>query len=632
MKEKKGRRGPGGARDPLRLDRQFGAHPARVKGKAGWRFRAWAPGAAEVRLMGDWNGWRTDGPALTPEGGGVYSGFVPGLEEGTRYKYAVYTKDGRVLAKADPFALAAEKRPGTASRLHRPGKYRWGDGDWMAYRRRAHIPAAPLNIYEVHLGSWRRTGEGTFLFYRDIAAWLVPYVKKMGFTHIELLPVTEHPLDASWGYQTTGYFAPTARFGPPEGLQYLIDQCHRAGIGVVLDWVPAHFGKDAFGLYEFDGGPCYEYADPRKGEHYGWGTRVFDYGKAMVRDFLISSALFWVEEYHADGLRVDAVSSMLYLDYGRQGGDWVPNDRGGRENWEAVAFLQQLNAAVRGRHPDVLMIAEESTAWPYVTGPTDRGETALGFTYKWNMGWMNDVLHYQCLDPIFRQHHHRDLTFSLMYAFSEAYILPLSHDEVVHGKGSLVGKMPGRNDGEKLAGARAFYLYMLGHPGKKLLMMGTEFGQFREWRQDVSLDWHLLALAPFVGQQDFFRRANALYRTRPPFWAADDSWEGFQWICPEDAPGNTVLFLRWDRRGAGLLFAVNFSPVYRRGYRVGAPRAGSYRVLLNTDDTAFGGGGRGSCGAVESEAIPCHGIDQSVLLDIPPLGGLLLECPGNEKM
>ena len=529
----------------------------------------------------------------------------------------------QVLLKADPYAFHAETRPGTASKLYELGEYRWGDGAWLEYRKNNPVYHRPLNIYEIHLGSWRRTGEGEFLSYRDIAQYLVPYVKEMGFTHVELLPITEHPLDDSWGYQCTGYFAATSRFGTPDDLMYLIDQLHQAGVGVILDWVPAHFPKDAFGLYEFDGQPCYEYADLRKGEHADWGTRVFDYGRNEVRSFLYSSALFWLEMFHIDGLRVDAVASMLYLDYGRKDGAWVRNIHGGNENLEAVDFLQKLNERVFAAHDDVLMVAEESTAWPKVSHPVSEG--GLGFNLKWNMGWMNDVLHYMKMDPYFRQFNHKDITFSFLYAFSENFILPLSHDEVVHMKGSLLNKMPGSYE-EKFAGVRAFYAYMLTHPGKKLLMMGSEFGQWNEWHFEYSLDWHLLDNEINRKTQAFFQAANHFYLAQAPLWEEDFSWEGFEWIYADDSQANTISFLRRDKKGNALVVVCNFSPVDRTGYCVGVPAAGAYTCLFNTDDPAFGGEGRGDREAVKSQYIPCHGREQSIVITLPPMSAVIYKC------
>lgn len=598
----------------------MGAHAGMQEDAAGYLFRVWAPNAVKVGVMGDFNGWNESSHPLRRTEYGVWEGFVPGLKVYDVYKYAVHGRDGRIYAKADPYAFHAETRPGTASKLYDPEGYEWGDQKWLAGRKKTSVYHSPLNTYELHLGSWRRTGEGGLLSYREIADRLVPYVKEMKFTHVELLPVTEHPLDDSWGYQCTGYFAATSRFGTPHDLMYLIDKLHQAGIGVILDWVPAHFPKDAFGLYEFDGTPAYEYADPRKREHAGWGTRVFDYGKAEVRSFLFSSALFWLEQYHADGLRVDAVASMLYLDYGRAAGEWTPNRHGGRENLEAVDFFQRLHEFVFAEYPDVLMIAEESTAWPLVTKPTDVG--GLGFTLKWNMGWMNDILHYIKLDPYFRQQHHKDITFSLMYAFSENYVLPLSHDEVVHMKGSLIGKMPGPPE-LKFAGVRAFYTYMLAHPGKKLLFMGAEFGQFAEWHFEYSLDWHLLEEAPHRQLQEFFKAGNALYLHSRPLWENDFSWKGFEWICADDHYGNCVIFLRKDLKENFLLIACNFSPVHRKGYRIGLPAAGRYGEVFNTDRQEFGGGGRLNGVPIPSQPVSCHGRGQSMEIDLPPMAAVI---------
>ena len=606
----------------------LGSHPVTQGGREGYSFRVWAPHAKKVCLMGDFNGWDVEALPLSPIGGGVWEVFVPGLERYATYKYVIHTADERALAKADPFAFHAETRPGNGSKLYDLSGYQWGDAKWLEWRKTHPVYTAPLNVYELHLGSWRRTGEDEFLSYRDMAQYLVPYVKEMGFTHVELMPVMEHPLDASWGYQCTGYFAATSRFGTPHDLMWLIDQFHQAGIGVILDWVPAHFPKDGFGLYQFDGQPCYEYADPRKGEHAEWGTMVFDYAKNEVRSFLTSSALFWLEQYHADGLRVDAVASMLYLDYNRSDGQWVPNIHGGKENLEAVSFLQDLNTAIFAACPDTMMIAEESTAWPLVTAPVSEG--GLGFNLKWNMGWMNDIQHYIKLDPYFRQYNHRDITFSLVYAFSENYILPLSHDEVVHLKGSLLAKMPGEDE-MKYAGVRAFYTYMLTHPGKKLLMMGSEFGQWHEWQFEHSLDWHLLDQQDVDGERHrrlkaFFQAANSLYLQRSELWEEDFDWKGFQWLCADDSGGNTVAFLRKDKKGSFLLALCNFSPVPRPGYRVGVPVGGKYEVILNSDDAAFGGSGAGDVGLISSEKIPCHGQDQSIAVDLPAMSSVIYRC------
>ena len=607
----------------IRAWQYMGAHPTEGEGAGSYTFRVWAPHAREVSLVGDFNRWEAGATPLVPIGGGLWAGTVSGLKRYDMYKYAITTRDGRTVLKADPYAFHAETRPGTASKLYELGGYRWGDRSWMEYRAANPVYHRPLNIYEVHLGSWRRTGEGGFLSYRDIARYLVPYVKELGFTHVELMPVTEHPLDDSWGYQCTGYFAATSRFGTPDDLMYLIDQLHQAGVGVILDWVPAHFPKDAFGLYEFDGEPCYEYQDLRKGEHADWGTRVFDYGRTEVRSFLYSSAMFWLEEYHVDGLRVDAVASMLYLDYGRQGGQWVPNVHGGNENLEAVDFLQRLNERVFSQHGDVLMIAEESTAWPMVTHPVSEG--GLGFNLKWNMGWMNDVLHYMKLDPYFRQYNHRDITFSFFYAFSENFILPLSHDEVVHMKGSLLNKMPGTYE-EKFPGVRVFYTYMLTHPGKKLLMMGSEFGQWNEWHFEYSLDWHLLGNEINRQTQAFFKAANHFYLAEKALWQEDFSWEGFEWLYADDAQANTISFLRKDDKGDFLVVVCNFSPVDRTGYRVGVPVPGAYTCVFNSDAAAYGGQGRGDQEPVRSTYTPCHDREQSIVITLPPMSAVIYKC------
>ena len=603
--------------------RCFGSHPGQKDGQDGYVFRVWAPNAKQVCVFGDFNGWDENAAPLEKLEGGIWQGFVPGLKRFDTYKYAVHGADGKVVAKADPYAFHAETRPGNASKIYDLEEYPWGDQGWLDHRAKNAPYRRPMNIYECHLGSWRRTGEGEFLSYRDTAQYLVPYVKEMGYTHVELLPVMEHPLDASWGYQVTGYFAATSRFGTPDDLKYLIDQLHQAGVGVILDWVPAHFPRDAFGLYHFDGGPTYEYADARKGEHPDWGTQVFDLGRSEVRSFLFSNAMFWLEEYHADGLRVDAVSSMLYLDYGRQDGAWMPNIHGGKENLEAIEFFQQLNTAIFAAHPDVLMIAEESTAWPKVTHPVSDG--GLGFNFKWNMGWMNDICHYIKLDPYFRQFNHRDITFSLMYAFSENYILPLSHDEVVHMKGSFLGKMPGDN-AEKFAGVRAFYTYMLTHPGKKLTIMGTELGQWNEWHYEYSLDWHLLQYEPHRQIHQFFKAANAMYLEQTALWEQDDSWQGFQWLCADDNTANTVAFLRWDREGRPLVVVANFSPIHRKGYQVGLPFPGTWAPVFNTDAEEFGGAGLGDTAPIKSVDIPCHDQEQSMTIDLPPMSVMIYRC------
>ena len=602
--------------------RLFGAHPATEKGTHGWWFNVWAPRAKAVSVVGDFNGWDPEETPLAPKGE-FWQGFVPDLPVYTSYKYAVTGADGKLRYKADPYGFHTETRPGTASKLYDIEHFVWTD---EAFRKtKQPVYHQPLNIYEVHLGSWRKHENGDFLDYRDMARQLAAYVKDMGYTAVELLPVTEHPLDDSWGYQCTGYFAPTSRFGTPEDFMWFVDHMHANGIPVILDWVPAHFCKDEQGLYEFDGTCCYEYTDPRKREHAGWGTRIFDYGRPEVVSFLLSSARFWLEMYHIDGLRVDAVASMLYLDYGREAGQWAPNIHGGRENLEAVDFLRKLNAMAFSVDPNVLMIAEESTAWPLVTKPADMG--GLGFNLKWNMGWMNDICHYLKLDPWFRQDHHRDLTFSMMYAFSENYVLPISHDEVVHMKGSVVGKMPGDYENQ-LRCTRGFYAYLLSHPGKKLLFMGPEIGQWHEWDSGGQLDWHLLEHPENQRLHAFFKAANAFYKEEPALWDVDFDWQGFEWLVPDDNHNNVIVFLRRDRGGNELLCAVNFSPNDYGAYRVGVPPRRQYVPAFTTDAPAFGGTGFADTSPVAVEAVPSHGRDHSAVIRIPAFGAVFLRGQG----
>ena len=602
--------------------RLFGAHPATEKGTHGWWFNVWAPRAKAVSVVGDFNGWDPEETPLAPKGE-FWQGFVPDLPVYTSYKYAVTGADGKLRYKADPYGFHTETRPGTASKLYDIEHFVWTD---EAFRKaKQPVYHQPLNIYEVHLGSWRKHENGDFLDYRDMARQLAAYVKDMGYTAVELLPVTEHPLDDSWGYQCTGYFAPTSRFGTPEDFMWFVDHMHANGIPVILDWVPAHFCKDEQGLYEFDGTCCYEYADPRKREHAGWGTRVFDYGRPEVVSFLLSSARFWLEMYHIDGIRVDAVASMLYLDYGRQDGQWTPNIHGGRENLEAVEFLRKLNTMAFEVDPNVLMIAEESTAWPLVTKPADMG--GLGFNLKWNMGWMNDICHYLKLDPWFRQDHHRDLTFSMMYAFSENYVLPISHDEVVHMKGSVVGKMPGDYENQ-LRCTRGFYAYLLSHPGKKLLFMGPEIGQWHEWDSGGQLDWYLLEHPENQRLHAFFKAANAFYKAESALWDIDFDWQGFEWLVPDDNHNNVIVFLRRDRGGNELLCAVNFSPNDYGAYRVGVPPRRQYVPAFTTDAPAFGGTGFADTSPVAVEAVPSHGRDHSAVIRIPAFGAVFLRGQG----
>ena len=537
------------------------------------------------------------------------------------YKYAVETRDGRVLMKADPYGFHTECPPQTASKYYPLGRYEWQDAEWMTARTKRHHLTEPLNIYEVHAGSWRTYPDGTPFGYRKLADELSDYAAGMGYTHIELLPVSEYPFEGSWGYQATGYFAPTARYGEPDDFKYFVDRCHQRGIGVILDWVGGHFPRDAQGLFEFDGQPLYEYQDMRKGDQPQWGTRVFDFGRNEVQCFLVSNALFWIEEYHIDGIRVDAVASMLYLDYGREEGQWARNEQGGRENLEAVAFLKKLNSEILTRHPDAMMIAEESSAWPMVTKPPYIG--GLGFTFKWNMGWMNDSLAYIALDPVYRSYHHDKLTFGMFYAFSENFILPISHDEVVHGKRSLVNKMPG-DYWKKFAGFRAFLGYMMAHPGKKLNFMGSEFAQFIEWDYKKELDWLLLDYPAHRQAQEYVRCLNHVYRSTRPLYEVENSWEGFRWLVVDDSAQNVIAFARFDERGRALVAVINFSPVVREHYRIGVPQEGGYEEILNSDSAEFGGSGVMNPGPLAAELVEMHGCPQSLEITVPPLAAVYL--------
>jgi 1,4-alpha-glucan branching enzyme len=603
---------------------QLGAHPRVVDGATGVSFAVWAPNARSVGVVGDFNGW--DGrlhPMRSLGASGIWELFVPGAPVGTTYKFEIRTGDGRLRLKADPLAFRTEIPPRNASVVFE-SRYEWGDSRWLEQRRSADALAGPLSVYEVHLGSWRlNTLEGNRpLTYAELGEELAEYVSTLGFTHVELLPVMEHPYAPSWGYQVTGYFAPTARFGPPDGLRAFVDRMHAAGIGVILDWVPAHFPKDDWALARFDGTALYEHEDPRRGEHPDWGTLVFNFGRHEVRNLLLASALYWLREYHADGLRVDAVASLLYLDYSRKEGEWVPNVHGGNEDLDAIEFLKELNATAHGTQPGVLMTAEESTAWPSVSRPVDRG--GLGFGLKWNMGWMHDTLEYMARDPVHRRYHHDRLTFSMVYAFTENFVLPLSHDEVVHGKGSLLAKMPG-DPWQQRANLRALYGYMWAHPGKKLLFMGGELGQVQEWRSEGSLDWHLLETPEHAGIQELVRDLNLRYREEPALWEVDFEPAGFRWLEANDADANVIAFLRLARDGARAVACVcNFSPVPRSGYRVGLPRGGRWRELLNTDDERYGGGGVGNAGAIAAEEKPWHDQPFSAGLTLPPLGVIWL--------
>ncbi len=628
-----------------RLHTKLGAHHYVMRDVDGTGFAVWAPNALSVRLVGNFNSW--DGrlnPMRMIGSSGVWELFLPGVGDGALYKFEIVTADGRLVLKTDPFAFRTEPPPGTAAVVHR-SRHEWRDHEWMGARSRGAALAgpqetrrgaalaepqetkrrgaheAPMSIYEVHLGSWRRGADGRQLTYRETAPLLADYCTEMGFTHVELLPIAEHPFGGSWGYQVSNYFAPTARFGDPDDFRYFVDTLHRAGVGVICDWVPAHFPKDEWALARFDGTALYEHMDPRQGEHPDWGTLVFNFGRNEVRNFLISNALFWCEEYHLDGLRVDAVASMLYLDYSRNEGEWVPNRYGGRENLEAIEFLKELNAVVHGEHPGVVMTAEESTAWPGVSRPTYLG--GLGFGFKWNMGWMHDTLDYFAKDPVHRRWHHNQLTFSLIYAFSENYVLPLSHDEVVHGKGSLVAKMPG-DRWEKFANLRSLFGYMWAHPGKQLLFMGGELAQEREWTHDHSIDWHLLDDPSHAGVRDLVADLNRTYMDLDVLWRLDSSPEGFRWIDANDADNNVVSFYRTAGGNAHLVCVCNLSPVVRTGFRLGFPRAGRYREIINTDAQRYGGSNVGNLGEVSTEPTPWHGLDQSAEILLPPLAVLWL--------
>ena len=604
----------------------MGAHPVVQDGEQGYLFRVYAPEAEKVSVMGEFNDWNRDADYMTRDEQGIWEKFIPNIPEYAAYKYSVWAKSGDVFDKSDPYGFHFETRPGNATKAYDLDGYEWGDASWLDWRKK-HLPYSnPVNIYECHLGSWKMHEDGNFYSYRQLADELVPYVKEMGYTHIEFMPLTEYPFDGSWGYQVIGYFAATSRYGTPKDLMYLIDKAHQAGLGVIMDWVPAHFPKDGCGLVEFDGSYLYEYADPLKMEHKEWGTRVFDYGKVSTRNLLFSSAMFWIEKFHMDGLRVDAVASMLYLDYNRQG-EWRPNVHGGRENLEAVDFLRLLNEYILTDHPDVMMIAEESTAWPMVTKPGYDG--GLGFNFKWNMGWMNDMLCYCSADPFFRKDMHDKITFSFMYAFSENYILPLSHDEVVHGKCSLISKMPPPYENQ-FGGLRALYGYMVAHPGKKMLFMGGEFAQFSEWAYQRGLDWMLLDYPAHRQMQTYVKALNHFYLATPQLWEQDTDWRGFEWISHEDNRNNIIAFRRVAKDGSDIVVVVNFSPEEQQEYRIGVPITGTYEEIFTSDKTEFGGSGMAN-GKLKTENKPMHGQEQSIVLKIPRFGVLFFKGKARAK-
>ena len=603
----------------------LGAHVIPEGG--GTQFAVWAPNARSVSVVGPFNGWQREATPLSPVGGGIWQGFAHGLMSGAHYKYWVESKlNNYKAAKADPFGFFQDTPPATTSIIWDLA-YQWSDNEWIRYRRNANSLEAPISIYEVHLGSWRRIAEqgNRPLTYNELGSQLIPYVKEMGFTHVEFMPIMEHPFYGSWGYQITGFFAPTSRYGTPQDFMRLIDLFHQSGIGVILDWVPSHFPDDPHGLGYFDGAHEYEPADPRRGIHPDWNSFIFDYSRPEVRSFLLSSAMFWLDRYHADGLRVDAVASMLYLDYSRREGEWVPNQYGGRENLDAISFLRRMNEDVYREHSDVQTIAEESTAWPMVSRPVYVG--GLGFGLKWDMGWMHDTLAYMSQDPLFRKYHHHELTFRMVYAFNENFVLPLSHDEVVYGKGSLIGKMPG-DDWRKFANLRLLFSYMYAQPGKKLLFMGGEFGQWSEWQHDGSLQWELLERPPHAALRLLIGDLNRLYRQEPALLVCENTPSSFEWIDLHDAEHNVISFVRKGAKDQLVAAVFNFSPVPRDSYRIGAPRKGHWSEIFNSDATIYGGTGRGNFGGVDTVPIPLHGRDHSLTINVPPLAALFLRWEG----
>ncbi len=607
--------------------KKLGAHMVDDEGQEGVYFAVWAPNAKSVSVVGEFNDWdRTRNPMTRAEYIGIYTCFVPGVKEGMMYKFCIETITGEYHMKADPYANYAELRPGTASRITNIENLKWTDSSWMAAREKWNHKKEPMSVYEVHMGSWKRhpgTEDEGFYTYREFAKEITKYMKDMGYTHVEIMGIAEHPFDGSWGYQVTGYYAPTSRYGTPEDFAWMINYLHRNGIGVIMDWVPAHFPKDEHGLAEFDGTATYEYADPRKGEHPDWGTKIFDLGKNEVRNFLIANALFWVEHFHIDGLRVDAVASMLYLDYGKKDGEWVPNQYGGNENLEAVDFFKHLNTVVLGRNPGALMIAEESTAWPKVTGDVEDG--GLGFSLKWNMGWMHDFTEYMKLDPYFRKDNHHMMTFAMSYAYSEDYILVLSHDEVVHLKCSMINKMPGLGF-DKYANLKAGYAFMMGHAGKKLLFMGQDFAQLREWSEERELDWYLLEEPEHQAIQSWMRDLLHMYKKKQALYELDQSWEGFEWVNADDAYRSIYSFIRHSKDGKhNLLFVINFTPMAREDYRVGVPRKKQYKLILNSDDVKYGGNGEKRQNIYHAVKKECDGRPYSFGYKLPPYGVAVFE-------
>jgi len=609
----------------LKIYEKLGAHLIKFDGTEGVHFAVWAPNAKYVSVVGDFNEWNpSKNPMKLLGSSGIWATFIEGLKEGMLYKYYIHGWDNSVQLKADPYGFFFEVRPKSASIVYKlKDKYIWNDSKWIEKRKNTNWLNEPISIYEVHLGSWRKKPDGSFLNYRELAHELIPYVKWLGFTHVELLPIVEHPLDESWGYQCVGYYAPTSRFGTPQDFMYFVDYAHQNDIGVIVDWVPSHFPKDGHGLIRFDGTCLYEHEDPRKGEHKDWGTLIYNYGRNEVRNFLIANALFWFDVYHIDGLRVDAVASMLYLDYSKKEGEWIPNQYGGKENLEAIDFLRKMNELTHGHYPGTLTIAEESTAWPMVTRPTYIG--GLGFTMKWNMGWMHDTLFYFSRDPIFRKYHTNSITFSLLYAFSENFVLPLSHDEVVYGKGSLFQKMPG-DKWQKLANLKLLYGYMYGHPGKKLLFMGSEFAQINEWNWQWQIEWHLLDDEAHRGVTNFIRDLNSLYKKEKALYEVDFHWNGFEWIDFSDSEQSIISFIRKSKNNREfLIFIFNLTPVPRFNYRIGVPEEGFYKELLNSDSYIYGGSNLGNNGGVWSQNYPFHGKPYSIELTLPPLAVLILK-------